>query len=171
MWAMTNDLNIPGDLEFFDLVSLPPYVLIHDTHALSHLESVSVPDLDGFPMVRLYLPMSAEYFLSFFAGAGIAPNLVERTRDIAVARSLVANGFGYSILNIRARTNLTPDGRKLCYAPLTGSIRPMRLGLLLAKGASASINVRAFVEHCRKHVTPESVPGIRVESNSERPDA
>ena len=77
-------------------------------------------------------------------------------------RSLVANGFGYSIANIRPLSDLAPDGRRLCFVPLTGGLRPMRLGLLLAQGGENVLTVRAFIDHCRAAITDESIPGMNM---------
>ncbi|MGB8813661.1 MAG: LysR substrate-binding domain-containing protein [Paracoccaceae bacterium] len=160
--ALTYDLNIPPDLEFVGLVSLPPYAVMSDTHDLAHCESVSPKELANFPMVLLDLPMSAEYFLSFFAQIGVRPKIAERTRDMAVMRSLVANGFGYSIANIRPTSDRAPDGRKLRYVPLTGPLRPMRMGLALSEGARASLTINAFISHCQSKITPDTTPGLRL---------
>jgi DNA-binding transcriptional LysR family regulator len=160
--ALTYDLDIPSDLGFVPLVSLPPYAVMDANHALAHRESVSAEDLVDHPMVLLDLPLSADYFLSFFNGLGQRPRIAERTRDMAVMRSLVANGFGYSIVNIRPLSDIAPDGRRLRFVPLTGPVRSMRMGLVLAEGASASLTVRSFVEHCRAVITPEQTPGLQV---------
>ena len=66
----------------------------------------------------------------------------------AVVRSLVANGYGYSILNILPLNNLSPDGKALRIIPLTGDVRPMNLGLVMVEGATNSLTVQAFVDHC-----------------------
>ena len=83
--------------------------------------------------------------------------IAERTRDIAVMHALVANGFGYSIANIRPSPSHAADGQALCAVPLAGDVRPMHLGVLLPQGAPSSMTVRAFVHHCVQHVTPQSV--------------
>lgn len=163
--ALTYDLNIPPDLEFVDLVSLPPYAVMSDTHELAHLESVSPKELAEHPMVLLDLPMSADYFLSFFSAIGVKPKVAERTRDMSVMQSLVGNGFGYSIANIRPSSNRAPDGRKLRFVPLTGPVRSMRMGLLTTEGARASLTIRAFIDHCRERVTTDSVPGLQIRQN------
>ncbi|MDP2567193.1 LysR family transcriptional regulator, partial [Pseudoalteromonas marina] len=62
---------------------------------------MTIEDLAEHAMVLLDLPLSADYFLSFFDATAVKPYISERTRDMAVARSLVANGFGYSIVNFR----------------------------------------------------------------------
>ncbi len=157
--ALTYDLGIPADLEFVGLVELPPYVLMHEGHQLRQSTSLSAKELAGYPMILLDLPFSCEYFLSFFSKAGVKPNIVERTRDIAVVRSMVANGFGYSIANIRPLSDRAPDGRKLIHVPLSGDAPAVRLGLLMSEGSRLSMTVRAFAEHCRREITSEPTPG------------
>ena len=160
--ALTYDLNIPPDLEFIPLASLPPYALMALNHPLAHLESVSAKELVEHPMILLDLPVSAEYFHSFFDGIGQKPNIIERTRDMAVMQSLVANGFGYSLANIRPKSDQAPDGKKLRVVPLTGPVRPMKVGLLFSEGMQASLTVRSFIEHCKLHITQESDFGLTV---------
>jgi DNA-binding transcriptional LysR family regulator len=160
--ALTYDLAIPDDLQFVPLVALPPYVLLPEGHALAGLPQVTVEALRDEPMVLLDLPLSAEYFLSFFRAAGIKPRIAERTRDMAVMRGLVANGYGYSIANIRPLNDLAPDGRKLRFVPLAGAVGPMTLGLVMARGAEGVLTITAFVEHCRAQLTAERMPGLEM---------
>lgn len=160
--ALTYDLEIPDDLRFVPLVKLPPYAILPETHELAHLPAVSVDQLKDHPMVLLDLPLSSEYFLSFFRAAGAKPRIAERTRDIAVMHSLVGNGFGYGIANFRPLSDLSPDGRKLRFVPLVGQVRPMIMGLTMAPGAENVLTVRAFIDHCRAVVTEDSVPGLNM---------
>ncbi|NUB44702.1 LysR family transcriptional regulator [Fertoebacter nigrum] len=152
--ALTYDLDIPPDLRFIALQALPPYAVLAPSHPLAGRESVALADLAPHPMVLLDLPFSTEYFLSFFTSARLRPVIAERTRDMAVMRGLVANGFGYSIANIRPVTDVAPDGSRLAIVPLTGALRPMQLGLALPEGAEASQTIRAFVGHCRGSIAP-----------------
>lgn len=147
--ALTYNLDVPADLTFVPLLELPPYALVNETHPLAHLPAVAVEQLKDYPMVLLDLPLSSDYFLSFFTRIGARPNIAERTRDMAVMRSLVANGYGYSIANIRPLNDLSPDGRKLHFIPLTGDVRPMKMGLLMARGAGGANVVRTFVDYCK----------------------
>lgn len=160
--ALTYDLEIAEDLSFVPLVKLPPYAMLPDTHALAHLPSVSVEELKDHPMVLLDLPMSSEYFLSFFRAAGVKPKIAERTRDMAVMRSLVGNGYGYAIANIRPLNDISPDGKKLRFVPLVGLVRPMTMGLVMAEGAENVLTVKAFIDHCREAITEDSVPGMNM---------
>lgn len=158
--ALSYDLDVPGDLNFVPLVSLPPYALVNETHALADLAAVTVDDLKDHPMVLLDLPLSSDYFLSFFSGIGTRPRISERTRDMAVMRGLVANGYGYSIANIRPLNDLSPDGRKLKFIPLTGDVRPLTMGLLFARGADSANVVGSFIEYCKNLVETEDLPGF-----------
>lgn len=165
--ALTYDLNIPPDLEFVELLELPPYAVMSETHDLATRESVTPKDLAAYPMVLLDLPMSVDYFLSLFAASGVKPKIAERTRDVAVMHGLVANGFGYSIANMRPSSDRSPDGRRLRFVPLGGNPRRMKMGLLMSEGARASLTIRAFIDHCRQKVTADSVPGLRIEPPEE----
>lgn len=159
--ALGYDLDIPADLDFVPLASLTPYTVLAQSHPLAGRASVTPQDLAGLPMVLLDLPLSAEYFLSCFDAAGLRPRIVERTRDMGVMQSLVGQGFGYSIANIRPWSDRSPDGQPLRFVPLEGGVRPMTLGLILTQGAQSSLTVRTFVAHCQDQLTPEKVRSLR----------
>ena len=161
--ALTYDLDLPPDLDFIPLRQLPPYVMVAESHELAGSRSVSVSDLADLPMVLLDLPLSADYFLGFFEAQNMRPNIAERTRDIAVMRSLVANGFGYAIGNIRPRDDVAPDGRKLRFLPLTGAVKPMRLGVLVPPAARNVLTVQSFIDHTQDVIDAWGFPGDAIE--------
>ena len=160
--ALSYDLEVPQDLEFIPLRSLPLYAVVAANHPLAQQESVSVETLVDHPMVLLDLPISRTYFLSAFESAGVTPNIVERTRDMAVMRSLVANGFGFSVANIRPHSDLSPDGRALCFIPLEGASRPLRLGFIVPVGARSILSVNAFIDHASQTITNWGYPGLPI---------
>ena len=158
--ALTYDLDLPTDLEFHPLRLIPPYVMVGDGHVLADREAVSVSELADLPMVLLDLPLSTDYFLSFFEADNLRPTIAERTQDIAVMRSLVANGFGYAIGNIRPRADVAPDGGRLHFVPLMGAAKPMRLGLLFPHGAQNVLTIRSFVDHAQTVINAWDYPGL-----------
>lgn len=158
--ALTYDLELPGDLHFQPLSELPPYAIFDIHHPLAERQSVNISELLEHPMVLLDLPFSGDYFLSFFQQAGGRPHIAERTRDIAVMRSLVANGFGYSIANLRPLNDTSPDGKPLRFVPLTGDVRAMKVGLLTAPDAENVNVIRAFVDHCRQANEDGTIVGL-----------
>lgn len=156
--ALSYDMQIPPDLTFLPLLSLPPYALLAQDHPLATRARVTPQDLAPYPMVLLDLPYSVDYFLRFFADR--KPQIAERTRDMGVMRAMVANGFGYSIANIRLGSDRAPDGRKLVFVPLDSPLPPMRMGLILPAHATQRRTVAAFADHCRSTVTDAMLPGL-----------
>lgn len=164
--ALTYDLEVPADLDFIPLRSLPLYAVVAAGHPLAEHKSVSVETLVEHPMVLLDLPISRTYFLSVFERAGCTPRIVERTRDMAVMRSLVANGFGFSVANIRPHSDLSPDGRELRFIPLEGPHRPMRLGFIIPEGARNVLCVDAFIDHASQIISKWGYPGLPADGDT-----
>lgn len=158
--ALSYNLDVPADLEFIPLLELPPVAIFGSGHPMCDRDNVSVEDLLSYPMVLLDLPFSSDYFMSFFTKTGQKPIIAERTRDMAVMRSMVASGFGYSIANVRPMNNLSPDGKELHFVPLKGDVQPIQMGLLMANGAKSANTVRAFVEHCNAQAQNGILPAL-----------
>lgn len=157
--ALTYDLELSQDMTFEPLMQLPAYVMLPAGHALAARTSITPQELVDEPMVLLDLPYSREYFLSAFQNRGLRPNIAERTPDIAVMRSMVANGFGYGIANMRPLHNMSPDGKPLVFVTLEGDIRPLTMGVLLPNTEHRTQTVQAFIEHCRRFVLEQGVFG------------
>lgn len=102
------------------------------------------------------------YFTSFFSQIGAKPVIAERTHDVALMRSLVANGFGYSIANVRPLNDLSADEKRVCYIPLVSDVRPIEKGLIMAEGARRSFTIHAFVDQCAQNITPSRVSGMNM---------
>ena len=122
-------------------------------HDYADKEEINIEDLADLPMVLLDLPISTDYFLSLFKAAKQLPRIAERTRDMAVMRSLVGNGFGYSIANVRPQSNIAPDGLPLACVPVAGPVRSLRMGLLTSQGAEKSRTVWTFMEFAGDQVS------------------
>ncbi|MBN9547672.1 MAG: LysR family transcriptional regulator, partial [Alphaproteobacteria bacterium] len=127
--ALTYDLELSQDMTFEPLMQLPAYVMLPAAHRLAGRAGITPEELVDEPMVLLDLPYSREYFLSAFQD--LRPKIAERTGDIAVMRSMVANGFGYGIANMRPLNAMSPDGKLLVFVPLMGDIRPLTMGIAL----------------------------------------
>jgi DNA-binding transcriptional LysR family regulator len=153
--ALTYDLAVPTDLHFVELAVLPPFVVLAEDHPLANSATLQLKDLAKSPMILLDLPLSAAYFLSLFEKVGVTPNIVEHVQDMAVLHALVGHGFGYSIINIKPLTDISADGKRLRFVPLSGNVKPMRMGLLFAPGAESSLTVKAFADHCAALLKPE----------------
>ncbi len=158
--AVTYDLQIPKDVAFEGMVALPPWAMLAADHPLAGRDRVALEALVEEPMVLLDLPFSREYFLSMFETRGLRPNIAERSTELAVTRSLIANGFGYGLINIRTGTDLAPDGGRLAFVRLEGEHRPMILGTACKCRAHKPRIVRAFEDHLRARAKGGSLPGM-----------
>ena len=158
--ALTYDLDIPKDIAFEPLARLKAHALIAEGHALAKRRSVSLAELARLPMILLDLPLSREYFLGLYQAADVTPVIRERVADYHVLRSLVANGFGYSLGNIRPLSQAADDGKLLRSLPLADLHRPMLLGVATAREGFRPKVISAFEAHCRATINDESIPGM-----------
>jgi len=157
--ALTYDLELSEDMTFEALMQLPAYVMLPAAHPFATRLAIRPEDLVDEPMVLLDLPYSREYFLSAFQMKGLRPNIAERTGDIAVMRSMVANGFGYAIANMRPLNTLSPDGKPLVFVRLDGDLRPLTMGVAVPKAEHRTQTVQAFIDHCRLFVVKQAIFG------------
>ena len=151
--SLSYAIDVPDDLEFHPIKTLPPFVMLAPAHPLSGRTRLTAEDLADHAMVLLDLPISSDYFLSFFKATKSKPFVSERTKDMAVARSLVANGFGYSIVNFRPVGTRAPDGKSLVFVPLESNVPPIAVGVLSAKGAMKRSICARFLQHCIAEMT------------------
>ncbi len=158
--ALTYDLELPKDIEFEQFASLPLYVMLSERHRLANRSDISLHDLADEPMILLDIPLSRDYFLSCFHLADIQPNIVERTPQLSVVRSLVANEIGFSLINIKPQTNIAPDGEPLAFIPLSDNVRAMILCAVTKQTEHRSKIVEEFIQHVHRRVALNNLPGI-----------
>ena len=158
--ALTYDLQLPAEVDFEPMAQLPPHALLAADHRLALRKSIALSELAREPHILLDLPLSREYFMQLFGDAGLEPNVAMRSEHPETIRTLVANGFGYAIVNALPRTGTALDGSPVVAVPLRGDPRPMRLGLAAMRGIRETRTVNAFKQHCRDSITPAGVPGM-----------
>ena len=158
--ALTYDLGIGSNTVFVDVATLPPYVLLGANHPLAAASELAIEDLADQPMVLLDLPLSGDYFLSMFHRLGLTPQIGVRTKELPVLRSLVANGYGYGLLNVRTHAAVAPDGLPLVFTPLKGDHQPMQLGIAHKFTALPPRLVAEFIDHVAERASHADLPGI-----------
>ena len=161
--ALTYDLALGGDIAFEPLAELPPHAVFPAGHPLAGGDSVSLEQLADEPLVLLDLPHSREYFAALFMARSLRPSIAHRSTQPEAIRTLVANGYGYTIVNARPLIDQALDGRPLRTVRLDGSPRPMILGVARLAGGRATRVVTGFLEHCRAEITSTRVPGVRTD--------
>ena len=162
--AVTYDLEIEADIAFRSLATLPPYVLLAATHPLAQRRQISLAELAPLPMVLLDLPQSRDYFLGLFRHERLEPSIAWTSRQSDVVRTLVANGLGYSLANVRPRAELALDGRALTRVALAGDPPPMRIGLATLRELAPTRPGLAFAAHLAARIGDGRVPGMAAQA-------
>ncbi|UJA21828.1 LysR family transcriptional regulator [Thermoleophilia bacterium SCSIO 60948] len=158
--VLTYDLELAPDISFEPLSTLPPHAVLAADHPLASKDSVTLAELAGEPLVLLDLPQSRDYFRGLFATAGVEPTVAHRSVHPEVIRTMVANDFGYTIINARPHIDLALDARPLVTRPIEGEPRPMILGMARLESLRPTRLVEAFEQHCRAAIAAGSVPGL-----------
>jgi DNA-binding transcriptional LysR family regulator len=158
--AITYDLLIPGEFEFLPLASLPPHVVVSEASPLARHAAVSLQELVRDPLILLDLPISREYFLGLFMKEGLEPHIASRSTHPDVIRTMVANGYGYTLANVRPRCEIALDGRRVVRVRLSGDHKPMVMGILTLTQGRKSRLVDSFEQHCRRFVSDAYIPGM-----------
>lgn len=158
--AITYDLEIREDIDFQPLASLPPYVLLAANHPLARERTLKLSQLESLPLVLLDLPMSREYFLALFMRERLKPNIAWSSVQFEVVRTMVANGMGYSLLNIRPRSDVALDGGRLQRVALAGDPPALRIGIATLKQLKKTRLTEAFEGHCRDLISDRQIPGM-----------
>jgi DNA-binding transcriptional LysR family regulator len=159
--ALTYGYELDERVRFDELAVLPPYAQLPADDPLARRESVELAELADRPYVLLDLPVSREYFAALFAAAGLEARVAHRSRQLELVRSLVANGFGYTIANARPAVDVAVDGRPIASVPLAGAHRPVVLGLATLRAEREPRLVEAFRAHCHEEIDAGALRRVR----------
>jgi DNA-binding transcriptional LysR family regulator len=158
--AVTYDLQIPEGIAFSPLARLPAHAVVSEAHPFARLSAVSLQDLTAEPLILLDLPFSREYFLALFLTEGLQPRIHSRSAFPEVVRTMVANGYGYTLANVRPRSDLALDGRRVVRVRLSGEHRPMVIGTATVAQSKKSKLLQAFETHCAAFISDSYIPGM-----------
>jgi DNA-binding transcriptional LysR family regulator len=158
--ALTYDLALSTGISFSPLATLPAYALFSPNHPLTAKPSVTLDELAAEPLVLLDLPLSRDYFRGLFTAVGADPTVAHRSVHPEVIRTMVANDFGYSILNVKPNIDVALDGRPLVTRPIADDPRPMIMGLARLKSLRPTRLVETFEQYCRDAIAERTVPGL-----------
>jgi DNA-binding transcriptional LysR family regulator len=143
--ACTYSKNLSEQVSFTRLFTAPPYAIISAEDSLARKSSVTLAELAERPMIVLDLPFSRDYYADLFYARGLRPTRAHSTRSSEIVRALAAGGFGFSILNIRAREVGRPEYACL---PITDPIPEIEFGIVSIAGVRHPRIIQAFLDHC-----------------------
>ena len=143
--ACTYNNSLPEQVSFTPLFSAPPYAIISAEDSLAKKSSVTLAELAERPMIVLDLPYSRDYYTDLFYARGLRPTKAHSTRSSEIVRALAAGGFGFSVLNIRARETGRPEYACL---PIRDPTPAIDFGIISIAGVRHPRIVQAFLDHC-----------------------
>ncbi|WP_169979079.1 MULTISPECIES: LysR substrate-binding domain-containing protein [unclassified Microbispora] len=144
--ALVYAIDLALDLDIRTLTRARPYALLPPEHPLARAEAVSLAELAAEPMILLDLPRSRDYFRTIYP---TEPRVRFRTSSYETARSLVAGGHGYSILNQRAESDQTYDGGRVACVPISDDVPTLDVVLASVRGVRPTARAVAFAETCQ----------------------
>ena len=169
--ALAYDLGISDEIEFTPLATLPPHVWVGEDHPLAGQAAVTLHELVDLPFVLLDLPVSRDYFLGLFKKEGLVPRISAQSPYQEVVRTMVANGYGYTLANVRPRLGYAPDGRKVVPVALAGQHKPMIVGLATLAQIKKSRLRETFEKHCATTISDVYIPGMIMPLAEQKPGA
>ena len=97
--ALLYNYDLPTTFDSTIVRHMPIQVVLPADHSLAGQPSCRLSELADETMILLDQARTRDYFLSLFAKEGFGPKIGYRSPNFETVRSLVANGFGYSLLN------------------------------------------------------------------------
>lgn len=159
--AFLNGFEIEPPMRFEMLVELPPFIGIAASHPAAGRRSLTIQEVAAMPMVHFESGQVVDYQLGLFKPHGLEPLIGTTTRFSAMVRSLVANGYGYTILNSRPMVGRSLDGMPITAVPLEGDHLPLQYGIATWHRDRETRLTSAFVEFTRNALSTGDMLGLR----------
>ena len=148
--ALAYNMSPSPSIEFETLIVAQPYVLMSKNDPLASKQAISLTELVGRDMVSLSLPITQQFFLSFFSKYNLRPKVRYQTKSYELARSLVAAGEGYGIFIMRPLFERAYNGNELVYLPLIEDVPSAQYGIAMTNRAIPTKLIDTFTTVCRE---------------------
>lgn len=145
--VFTYEISIDAGCNFTRLFAAPPYAIVSINDPLAQQDSTSLEELSDRAMVLLDLPQTQDYFTSLFSVRGLRPTIVHSSRSSEIVRTLVSQGYGFSILNIRP-VEYQEGFSQYRILPIRNGPEAPVFGIATLASVSQSRMVRNFISSC-----------------------
>ncbi|MEX0279792.1 MAG: LysR family transcriptional regulator [Arenibacterium sp.] len=149
--ALTSNVGNP-EIASETLMSSPRRLWLPSRHPFLEREVLSLQDVASEPYVMLTVDEAANTAMRYWSDTSHRPDVVLRTASVEAVRSMVANGFGVSILSDMVYRPWSLEGRRLELRELVERIPPMDVGLVWRRDADFTPEMTAFRDYFRTHV-------------------
>ncbi|WP_347309920.1 LysR substrate-binding domain-containing protein [Defluviimonas sp. SAOS-178_SWC] len=156
--ALAYDIDLPDEFLKLRIHTAPPQAVLPEGHRLLDRPAVSLAELRDEPFILLNSKPAERYFLTLFDVVGIAPQIAHTAQSFEVVRSLVGQGRGYSILVTRPLSDMTYDGIRIHYRPLTDELPMQHMCTVRAPTSRLTRRCQTFQDICVKLYSPKGRP-------------
>ena len=156
--ALTYGFHLERRMDFRVISDLPPYALVAADHPLADREGISLAELRTDPIVALDLEYSRHYFQSIYEQMEMSPRTRLRVTSTHMARSLVAAGYGYCILNLRPMGDVALGGGQYRALRLTDSLPSVQFGVAVIPEIRITAAAGVFADHCATYWQESGFP-------------
>lgn len=132
------------------LTTIPPHAIVGTRHALAGQQTVTLKRLAEEPLVLLDLPYTGDYYLGLFDAQDLTPNVAYRIEGYETVRSMVAEGFGVSVLSHRPQHSHTYVGEGVRVLEIEGANQPVAVQLVKHPGMADGTVIKEFAKVARQ---------------------
>ena len=143
-----------ASVDFDVLIEAPPYCLLPVSHPLAKQDSVCMSEIARERLVVLDRPVVAAYYQKLFADSAADITIAAYANSTEMVRSLVSEGHGCAVLNMRPLTDVSYSGRELACRPISDPLRPLTLAIGYDHSRPRRL-VQHFVQACGAHFSNE----------------
>lgn len=136
------------DLHKTVISSIPPHVILPPEHTLTQHDQVSLAQLVDEPMLLFDMPPAGKYFTSLFETRGLQPRIRFRTTEFELVRSLVARGFGYSVLSQHTDIDVSYENQPLAQRSIAEAPHGLNIVAVHLPGVRLTRRAAAFIDQC-----------------------
>lgn len=128
-------------------------------HPLLELPEVTLSEVAREPYIMLTVDEAAQTSLRYWGRTPFQPNIRLRTSSVEAVRSMVANGWGVSILSDTVYRPWSLEGKRIETVNLKDAIPAMTVGLAWKKGVELAPTMSAFRDYFRQIFLEPSFSG------------
>lgn len=111
------EVGLPTELSTQVLFTTEPHIILPQDHPQADRESLPLTALEEEQLILLDLPPAGDNTLELIRHHGVRPQIAHRTTSFELVRSMVARGFGYSLLFQHPSIDVSYEGRQLVSRP------------------------------------------------------
>lgn len=137
------------DVEAITVVSARPHILLAAGHRFAERESLRFTELADEDVVLLDVPPSGEHVMAMFESAGIQPRLRWRSMVGETVREMVAQGLGFSIMNVWPGMEASFAAAGIAAVPIADATPPNAVVAAVARDAARPRRVDAVIAAAR----------------------